>query len=138
MLSCFDPMHGMLLQAEYTRVVFTLCNVAACAFQRSDRIMQAATAIQARIRPLLLINILADIHAQLPDFTRGGIDFRQGYLFVAAHDPVVARTMVNQPARRMQIGQRVQIGAVMARFVSLRGKRQHCGNQQQRKHEFVD
>jgi len=78
----------------------------------------------------MIVDVLAVVDCSALDLADGGIDLRGGLVFPSA-DGRIARTVLKHPARGAQVGQRVQVGRMLPRQVSMGGRCQRDSKGQQ-------
>jgi hypothetical protein len=115
-----------MLKAMRKVVVFLVRDVVVSVAKEVRRRVEATRAIRALVERHVIVHVLSVIDCSLTDIAYCGVDFLNCLAFVARYR-VVARTMIDHPARRTQVRERVEIARVVSRHVRARGQRNNCG-----------
>lgn len=126
-----DVMDGPIPKASNGRIVFLTCDVFVGSIQQLHGAVEAAGAIHPGIDRGMIVQVLAIPNRGPFDFVDGPVDLFDGMLFFFVH-VIVGGKILQMGARMTQVGERVQISRMSARFFG-HGKSGAGGN---KKHDY--
>src|SRR5579864_3291723 len=120
-----DMPNGTIAQTLGQRVVLFPGNVTVCLAQQLQSFVQPPRMVRWYIHLRVIMDIFAIIDGRALDLADRAVNFGYGDILLTA-DCGIPGAMLQHPARRAQICQRVQIVRMLTGQIRARSKRQRC------------